>query len=106
MIPQANPPNDNDDKDDEADLTLRDEDATLQAQTPQAYSPRALRDRLEIRVPDRLVYGMLAEINELHTFKEAIDSGEVQHWQDAMNEEMASLEENLTWYLVKLPKGL
>ena len=42
---------------------------------------------------------------ELTTYQEAIYCFEVKEWMMAMNEEMKSLQKNLTWDLVELPKG-
>ena len=36
---------------------------------------------------------------------EALDSKEEILWKKAMDEEMAALEKNKTWYLVKFPTG-
>jgi len=70
------------------------------------FSPPNLRDRATIKAPDRLAYAMLTEIQEpINYYQEAIKSTEAQKWKEAMKEEIKSLEENLTWSLVKLPKG-
>lgn len=45
------------------------------------------------------------EVSEPKNYKEATQSAERVHWIAAMNEEMESLAENLTWTLVKLPVG-
>ena len=68
-------------------------------------SPRHLRDRSTIKSPERLIEVMLAEIDEPRSFAEANNSRERLHWKAAMEEEMASLEENSTWTLVELPVG-
>jgi len=39
------------------------------------------------------------------TYTEAMSSRDSRKWQEAMNEEMLSLEENHVWKLVKLPPG-
>jgi hypothetical protein len=47
----------------------------------------------------------LAMIEEPATVKEALDSPNATDWEQAMNEEMASLDANGTWELVPLPSG-
>lgn len=90
------------------EVTLQDEDNTLQDESLREktnFSPPNLRDRATIKAPDHLTYAMLTEIQEPINYQKAIKSTETQKWKEAMKEEMEPLEENLTWSLVKLPKG-
>lgn len=66
-------------------------------------SDRQLRNRQQLKKPDRLIEIMLAEINEPKNYTEAITSVDHEHWRKAMEEEMASLKENATWSLEPLP---
>lgn len=58
-----------------------------------------------MKAPKRLIELMVAEVNEPKNYIEAIMSAEKVLWSTAMEEEMASLEENSTWDLVELPTG-
>ena len=52
-------------------------------------------------------YGELANsvnLKEPHTFNQALDSPDKQHWTNAMENEMDSLYKNYVWDLVELPK--
>lgn len=75
---------------------------------------RELRDRSKMPRPiyveqdsfgseDSFLY--FAELIEPLSYKQALQSEESTMWKNAMNEEMASLEENNTWTLVDLPRG-
>jgi hypothetical protein len=64
-----------------------------------------LRDRRFLKTPKRLVEMMIIESDEPRNFAEAVTSDEASRWRTAMNEEMASLEENSTWELHNLPEG-
>ena len=70
---------------------------------------RQLRDRTLIGRPTRLQdYVMSAELffrQEPETYTEAVDSNQHAEWQEAMNSEICSLNENETWTLEQLPSG-
>lgn len=91
---------DNSSCDSSKDSSLDSED-TLLEETPK----RELRDRSKLNQPKRLIEIMLAEINEPRSYNEAVKSEEYHHWKAAMEDELASLKENLTWSLVELPTG-
>ncbi|KAM1925822.1 hypothetical protein ACFX13_033067 [Malus domestica] len=52
--------------------------------------------------PDFHVYNLQEDPN---TIQEALTSLDVDMWQEAINDEMDSLESNQTWHLVDLPPG-
>ena len=71
-----------------------------------------LRDRTTLKKPARLEGCVTAATSgeaftvitgEPTTYREAMLSQESSKWQEAMNEEMSSLEENNVWKLVQLP---
>lgn len=75
---------------------------------------RSLRPRPPLKKPKRFDdYIMLAEafVNELEeiqepeTFEQAVKSPQNTFWKRAMDEEIISLNENVTWNLEVLPKG-
>jgi len=70
---------------------------------------RQLRDRTLIGRPTRLQdYVMSAELffrQEPETYTEAVASNQHAEWQEAMNSEICSLNENETWTLEQLPSG-
>lgn len=49
---------------------------------------------------------MLAAIKEPETYEEAMASEHAEQWQQAMDDEMASLAANGTWTLEKVPSGV
>lgn len=58
--------------------------------------------------PDRFQFaGKMSEYNisEPETFEEALSGPDKIKWEQAMDEEIRSLEENHTWEIVDLPKG-
>lgn len=67
-----------------------------------------LRDRSSLRPPDRFkdfILNAIMGYNEPTSHKDAIRSPEKDLWEEAMDSEMNSLQENDTWKLVSLPKG-
>ncbi|KMQ87588.1 gag-pol polyprotein [Lasius niger] len=66
---------------------------------------RELRDRSTLKPPVRYAEANLLEVDAPRSYNEAVQSAEKAHWQEAMQEEMTSLKENLTWILVKMPAG-
>lgn len=64
-----------------------------------------LRDRSKLKKPVKLSEMFLAELDEPRDYKEAMKSGNREHWKAAMKEEMSSLKENSTWVSTVLPKG-
>lgn len=69
-----------------------------------------LRNRDNLRPPSRYrdhVCNINLTLNaaEPKTFKEAMSGVDREKWQEAINSEINSLEENETWELVELPKG-
>ena len=48
---------------------------------------------------------LVANVIEPNTFEEALQSQHATEWQQAMDEEMASLHSNNTWSLTELPAG-
>ena len=52
-----------------------------------------------------VAYASMALQNEPRTFKEALESVEAKQWEQAIQDELESLERNNTWELVKLPAG-
>ncbi len=67
---------------------------------------RVLRDREHIRQPSWLSdYAMIATDLEPSSYEEAMTSENHEEWQQAMNEEIASLIDNNTWTLVDKPSG-
>lgn len=72
-------------------------------------SQRQLRDREQLRAPDRYPdYAssslFLMEGIEPKNFQEALESDRSQQWKEAMDEELAALEKNKTWILTEPPK--
>lgn len=65
-----------------------------------------LRDRMTLRLPARYQGDLLlAEIEELLSYREAIQSEEAANWKKAMNEEYKSLTQNHAWELMEAPKN-
>ena len=60
---------------------------------PERYSPYDFHSAFTLSVTD----------DDPRTVIEALDSKEGKFWKKAMDEEMAALEKNKTWNLVKLP---
>jgi Reverse transcriptase (RNA-dependent DNA polymerase)/gag-polypeptide of LTR copia-type/Zinc knuckle len=93
------------------------EDETSTEQIPMAVSCPGtdhLRNRALLKKPAWLENyvttvatneAMIVTTDEPTTYNEAMSSKDNKKWQDAMKEEMLSLEENNTWKLVKLPPG-
>ena len=67
------------------------------------------RPRRKIRKParfdDTIAYVFPLIDGVLNNYKDAIQSRDRLHWQEGMNQEIASLEINQTWDLEQLPKG-
>ena len=67
------------------------------------------RPRRVIRKParfdDTIAYAFSLIDGVPNSYKDAIQSPDSLHWQEAVNQEIASLEINQTWDLVPLPKG-
>lgn len=66
---------------------------------------RQLRDRKQLKPPERLIELCIAEIVEPEHYYEAMKSENASEWQAAMDEEIKSLSDNNTWYLTDLPEG-
>ncbi|KMQ90226.1 retrovirus-related pol polyprotein from transposon tnt 1-94 [Lasius niger] len=65
-----------------------------------------LRDRTTLRLPARYQGDLLlAEIEKLLSYREAIQSEEAANWKKAMNEEYKSLTQNYAWELMEAPKN-
>lgn len=77
---------------------------------PRLPEARSLRDRNEIRRPNRYQGGvdpdtaLLAESEEPQTYHEAINGPYATQWKQAMDEEIASLRKNNTWSVVSPEK--
>lgn len=75
------------------------------------FEERQLRDRSNIRQPQRFndyvmsTVSSITSLNEPISYEEAMKSSEKDEWLKAMQNEMDSLKENETWTLVDLPKG-
>ena len=67
------------------------------------------RSSRTIRAPDRyspsLHYLLLTDKGELESFNEALQVEDSTKWEQAVDDEMSSLEKNKTWMLTKLPTG-
>ncbi|CAN1285750.1 Retrovirus-related Pol polyprotein from transposon TNT 1-94, partial [Linum perenne] len=88
------------------------EDSQEEEQNPQEDEPESIarnRPRREIRRPtryeDMVAYALPTIEGVPNSFREAVQSPEHVKWQEAMKEEMKSLEKNKTWSLVQLPSG-
>lgn len=56
------------------------------------------------RVTDECLFALLAKIkNDPVTYKEAMVSDDKEHWQDAINEELNSMQKNVVWDIVDRP---
>jgi len=66
---------------------------------------RSLRNRDRLPKIDRFQAKSAAAPKEPKSYKEAMTSPEADEWIQAMKDEMASMEENETWLLVKKPEG-
>lgn len=67
-----------------------------------------LRNRISKTFPDHVVYKTINEIvisDEPVDFNDALSRGDCIKWQEAMLDEMKSLELNKTWTLVELPQN-
>ncbi|CAN1822894.1 Retrovirus-related Pol polyprotein from transposon TNT 1-94, partial [Linum perenne] len=89
-----------------------DEDSQEEEQNPQEDEPESIarnRPRREIRRPtrfmDMVAYALPTIEGVPNSLREAVQSPEHVKWQEAMKEEMKSLEKNKTWSLVPLPSG-
>ena len=67
------------------------------------------RSSRSIRAPDRhstsLHYPLLTEEGEPESSDEALQVEDSIKWEQAMDDEMRSLEKNDTWVLTELPAG-
>lgn len=78
---------------------------------PQQLQGRVLRNREELKRPDRYVGCALAAEEFMsdyvnpNTFQEAVQSQQCSEWRKAMDSEIQSHSENGTWVLAELPKG-
>ena len=74
--------------------------------TPEQVLRRSSRS---IRAPDRyspsLHYLLLTDEGEPESFDEALQVEDSIKWEQAMDDEMRSLEKNDTWVLTELPAG-
>ena len=72
--------------------------------TPEQMLRRSSRT---IRAPDRyspsLYYLLLTDEGELESFDESLQVEDSTKWEQAMDDEMSSLEKNNTWVLTELP---
>jgi hypothetical protein len=94
-------------KDDEADSTEEHESEEEDPHTPvlrrsnrvrrlpERYSPSDFRSNFSLSITD----------DDPRTIREAVDSEDGNLWKRAMEEEMASLDNNEAWDLVELPTG-
>ena len=55
------------------------------------------------RYHDEYIFANYCCVDVPNTFNEAMSHEDADHWQQAMNKEIRSLEENQTWKLVKKP---
>lgn len=81
------------------------QNVAVEADPPQQR--RVLRDRATLNPPDRYVANIAcaAAIIEPQSYQEAMKSENAAEWQQAMNEEIASLKKNNTWTLQSLPSN-
>ena len=85
--------------------------ATPEPASPEPESPEPVlrRSSRETRVPDRyspsLYYLLLTDAGEPESFDEAMQVDDSIKWEQAMDDEMWSLEKNITWELIELPAG-
>ena len=67
------------------------------------------RSSRTIRAPDRyspsLHYLLLTDDGEPESFDESLQVDDSIKWEQAMDDEMRSLEKNNTWMLTELPAG-
>ena len=82
------------------------EESEVEQVTPEQVLRRSSRS---IRAPDRyspsLHYLLLTDEGEPESFDEALQVEDSIKWEQAMDDEMRSLEKNDTWVLTKLPVG-
>ena len=80
------------------------EEPDVEQVTPEQVLRRSSRT---IRAPDRyspsLHYLMLTDEGELESFGEALEVEDSTKWEQAMDDEMSSLQKNNTWVLTELP---
>ncbi|KAK9693684.1 Reverse transcriptase (RNA-dependent DNA polymerase) [Popillia japonica] len=85
------------------EVTAETEDAKIEQ-----IENRQLRNRENIQPPARYrddIVACAAVVEEPQTYEEAKSSNEMQQWQEAMEEEIRSLNKNNTWTLVPLPEN-
>jgi len=93
-----------------AEESSDEEEVPTQEPPQQQESIATGRPRREIRKPARFI-DMVAYASPIvnddvpTTYNEAVQSSENEKWRKAMNEEMQSLQKNVTWRLASLPKG-
>ena len=82
------------------------EESEVEQVTPEQVLRRSSRS---IRAPDRyspsLYYLLLTDEGEPESFDEALQVEDSIKWEQAMDDEMRSLEKNDTWVLTELPVG-
>ena len=82
------------------------EESEVEQVTPEQVFRRSSRS---IRAPDRyspsLHYLLLTDEGEPESFDEALQVEDSIKWEQAMDDEMRSLEKNDTWVLTELPAG-
>ena len=82
------------------------EESEVEQVTPEQVLRRSSRS---IRAPDMyspsLHYLLLTDEGELKSFDEALQVDDLIKWEQAMDDEMSSLEKNDTWVLIELPAG-
>ncbi|KAH9724032.1 hypothetical protein KPL70_007344 [Citrus sinensis] len=103
---------------DKAVLEIR-KDAGLKTKKPQVqtqvqgYQLTKDREKRQIKPPQRygyadlIAYALAAshniDVDEPKSYAEAIQSSNKSEWQEAMNDEIASLKKNHTWILIEKP---
>lgn len=102
---------DNCKQDDESLEGITSDAATDSEEEAEPTSPRQLRNRSLLQKPRRFEdHIMEAEsyVNDNdnpETYREAVEGRDSTNWKKAMDNEMSSLKENLTWELTALPAG-
>lgn len=93
----------------ESDVANRNQSTGVEVESaPELSTPPRRSNRISVP-PDRyspsLHYLLLTDAGEPECFSEATQGNDSIEWELAMKDEMASLQKNKTWSLIKLPEG-
>ena len=96
---------------DKEEIESEDSDDDINSEEVPSISKRQLRDRSKLKRPSRfdecvmMTTEFISGIKNPETYEETLSSKNSIYWKQAMDAEIASLEENQTWTLTILPKG-